>query len=242
MSASPADDELAAMHTPADFGLHRGRRVLGGFVLVGLLTCAGLVFWRQAPEPQPATAKIEAPVPAEETGLEPVALRRLPPKRRAKAARIGSHASVRAPASVAREPGLSPPPLLPAVVEAAPPALEPVADEPAKAVAAPAVADAEESDDGNGEAIARSIAAAKRSAVQTCFERELKQTPTLKGTLIVELDLAPPHRVNAVRVSDDLDRPAFSQCVSTTMEQLTFVALNEEVSIRVPYLLSAQAK
>ena len=99
-----------------------------------------------------------------------------------------------------------------------------------------------ESDDGNGEAIARAIAAQKRSAIQTCFERELKQTPTLKGTLVVQLELAPPHRVNGVRVTDDLERPAFTQCVSSTMEHLTFVALNEEVSISVPYVLSGRSK
>lgn len=78
--------------------------------------------------------------------------------------------------------------------------------------------------------------------LQTCFERALKQSPTLKGTLIIELDLAPPHLVNQVRVSDDLDQPAFTQCISSTMEQVSFAALNEEVTVRVPYVLSARAK
>ena len=126
----------------------------------------------------------------------------------------------------------------------APPALEEAAGANGREAdsATETRADAEPAGDGNGEAIARAIAAEKRGAVRNCFERELKQTPTLGGNVVVELDLVPPDRVNAVRVSDDLERPAFTHCVSSAMEHLTFVALNEEVSVRVPYVLSAQAK
>ena len=95
---------------------------------------------------------------------------------------------------------------------------------------------------GNGEAIARAIAADQRGAVRACFERELKGDPTLHGTVAVELDLAPPNQIAAVRVSDDLERPAFTECVSAAMRHARFAALNEEVHVRVPYVLSAEGK
>jgi hypothetical protein len=92
--------------------------------------------------------------------------------------------------------------------------------------------------DGSGESIARAIAAAKRAAVRNCFEHELKQQPKLTGTVVVELDLAAPDRVEALRVSDDLNRPEFTRCVTSAMQGLRFAALDEDISVRVPYTLS----
>jgi len=118
--------------------------------------------------------------------------------------------------------------VVPAVDLAGPPPAPPAEDEDAR--------------DGNGEAIARAIAAAKRAAVRECFERELKQAPKLAGTVVVELDLAPPNTVRDVRVSDDLERPAFTRCVVDTMRDVRFSALDEEVSVRVPYALTPARK
>ncbi|MBL8957586.1 MAG: AgmX/PglI C-terminal domain-containing protein [Myxococcaceae bacterium] len=95
---------------------------------------------------------------------------------------------------------------------------------------------------GNGEVIARAIANAKRAAVQQCFEHELKSNPKLEGRVMVQLDLAPPHTVEAVKVSDDLERPAFTQCVTQAMQHLDFAGLNEDVSINVPYVLSPRGQ
>lgn len=95
---------------------------------------------------------------------------------------------------------------------------------------------------GNGEDIARAIAAAKRAAVRTCFEHELKDQPKLTGTVVVELDLAPPDRIDGLRVSDDLNRPGFTRCVTSVMQGVRFAALDEEVSVRVPYVLSPERK
>ena len=92
--------------------------------------------------------------------------------------------------------------------------------------------------EGSGESIARAIAAAKRAAVRNCFEHELKQQPKLTGTVVVELDLAAPDRVEALRVSDDLNRPEFTRCVTSAMQGLRFAALDEDISVRVPYSLS----
>jgi hypothetical protein len=78
--------------------------------------------------------------------------------------------------------------------------------------------------------------------VQRCFERELKQNPKLQGRVTVELELAPPQQVNAVRVSDDLERPEFTRCVTAAMQRISFTGLNEELSVQVPYVLSARGK
>lgn len=78
--------------------------------------------------------------------------------------------------------------------------------------------------------------------MRACFEHELKEQPKLTGTVIVELELAPPARVDAVRVSDDLDRPAFTRCVTTAMKGVRFAALDEELSVSVPYVLSPSTK
>jgi hypothetical protein len=90
--------------------------------------------------------------------------------------------------------------------------------EPLEDVGAPPPPAEDPTKDGNGEDIARAIAAAKRAAVRTCFEHELKETPQLTGTVVVELDLAPPNRIDGLRVSDDLNRPTFTRCVTSAME------------------------
>jgi len=99
-----------------------------------------------------------------------------------------------------------------------------------------------DSGDGNGERIARAIAAEKRAAVRACFEHELKEQPKLTGTVVVELELAPPARVEAVRVSDDLNRPTFTRCVTAAMQSARFAALDEELSVSVPYVLRPERK
>ena len=256
----PESDEVSAK-----FGLHRGRRVLAFGLVTGLLIWGGREGLRALdeapPVPPPPPALVTAPLATKHaTAVRPVAA-----KHKAKAARTVSRGSLPSPAPAVApavapsepEPNLSAPPLVAGegVEHAAPIAPAPIAEDPVapEAIepdrAAPEAIEpvhpapeAESVGDGNGEAIARAIAIEKRRAVQDCFERELKQTPTLKGNVTVELDLAPPQQVNGVRVTDDLDRPAFTQCVSSTMQHLSFVALNEEVSVHVPYVLTARAK
>jgi hypothetical protein len=130
---------------------------------------------------------------------------------------------------------------------AEPTASEPplVRSEPEPVVAQPSTGESplsEPTPAGNGEAIARALAASKRAAVRACFESELKQQPTLRGNVLVEFDLAPPDRVIDVRVSDDLERPSFTRCVSDEMHRVRFAALDEELSVAVPYVLSPERK
>lgn len=181
------------------------------------------------PEPKPAVvAVVEPPKPVVVEQVKPV------------------EPSAPAPVEVARveEPLTPPPPPAPEAEEVATP--EPVAPAPV-AVADEPIRPADSSADlievdGNGAAIAKLIAASKRAAVRACFESELKQTPKLRGTVVVELDLAPPNKVNDVRVSDDLERPAFTRCVRNTMQTIRFTGLDEELSVSVPYTLTPQSK
>jgi len=183
---------------------------------------------RRAPAPPPVEPAA-APVSAVAAAVPPVA--------------AAAPAPVTDP-EVATEPAPVPepftaPPLLntePAAVAQAP------APEPEPEPAAVETTEPPLAFDGNGEEIARAIAKAKRREVQRCFEHELKRAPNLHGTVNVELELAPPQQVTAVRVSDDLERPELTACVTAAMQRLSFTGLNEEVSVRVPYVLTARGK
>jgi hypothetical protein len=213
-----------------DFGLNRGRKVVL-FGLAVLLGVGGKMAWdvattAAAPEPVVAPA-VEAPKPP-----APRPVKRGKPKRTSARRAVPEAAPaltpVAAPAVAAPEPEPEPMPMpMPA------PPLVSTEPEPQAALVL---------DDGNGEAIARAIQSAKRGAVQQCFERELKSNPKLAGTVVVELELTPPQQVTSVTVSDDLERPAFTQCVRAAMQGLSFSGLNEELSVRVPYALSARGK
>ena len=171
------------------------------------------------PAPEPLPAPVEAVTPPSEAVTPP------------SEAVPEAVAVVEAPAAVEAE-ALTPPP--PPAPEPEPPS-EP---EPTQASAAAELLQL----DGNGEAIARAIANARRAAVRDCFERELKHQPKLTGTVTVELDLAPPNKLEGVRVTDDLGRPAFTRCVTGAMQQVRFTSLDEEVSVRVPYVLSPERR
>ncbi len=165
----------------------------------------------------------------------------------ARSSRAPSPPVAEVPGAVAPEPLVdapAPPAIAPVEEEAPPPPPDaPPAEPPEEVEGPPPAPQAEEpAQDGNGEGIARAIAAEKRAAVRSCFERELKEQPKLTGTVVVELDLAPPARVEAVRVSDDLNRPGFTRCVTAAMQGVRFAMLDEEISVRVPYVLSPERR
>jgi hypothetical protein len=89
------------------------------------------------------------------------------------------------------------------------------------------------------EELARSLAAQKKGAVQLCFERELKRDPRLKGSALVQVTLEPPHRLGAVAVRDDLQRPSFTKCVREAMRSLDFPNLEEDVTVELPFALKS---
>ncbi len=210
------------------------------------LGVAGKTVWDvvSAPAPLPE-ARSEAPLQLAPLPSPQPPPRKLPAKAKAKPVRTGRR--VAAPAPKVEEPAPTPAPA-PAVASA-PEAAPAPAPAPAPEVSAepelspPPLEEAPVAlEDGNAGSIARAIASAKRRAVQACFERELKRSPNLEGRVTVELELAPPQRVEAVRVSDDLGRPEFTQCVQATMQHLAFTGLDEEVTVQLPYLLSPRRK
>lgn len=227
----------------AELGLNRGRRLLA----VLLLATPGLVFTFAVHEVERPLAL--APVAPRETSTAspPPALHPTRPstKRRPRWSVARSPLGTPKPTSSTPPPPTPDPPPPPPPPTADPPSLlEPA---PARLVAEPsasepAVVDEVAASEGNGEVIARAIAASKRAAIRACFESELKQTPTLRGSVLVELDLAPPDKVLDVRVSDDLERPAFTRCVADEMHRVRFAALDEALSVAVPYVMSPERK
>lgn len=253
MGERPEDLDAVAL------GLKRGKRGAVTVVLAVALAVVGLgVLPTRAPDLEPATELAQA-----EPLAVPVPTRPKPPvvNKRSRTARAAPRAAaeqatvrVEPPAERAVEVAIvAQPPAVEAQREVAPP-VEPSAEVPSEAAAAaPEVSEVSEPPpapapepveerEGNGEAIARAIAAAKRAAVRECFERELKQTPRLTGTVVVELDLVAPNTVNDVRVTDDLERPDFTRCVARTMHDVRFAALDEDISVRVPYALKPERK
>ena len=43
-------------------------------------------------------------------------------------------------------------------------------------------------------------------------------------------------------IVDDLNRPTFTRCVTSAMQGVRFASLDEEISVRVPYVLSPERK
>jgi len=245
-----SDHELSQM--AAQLGQHRGRRLLF-LLLAGATGWGGRELWLRNPEwrsTRQAPPVAEQTVAARSTAPAKAVVPRPARRRTAKAARVAVRQAATPSMAVAIAPPSAPPPLASVPAPAEPPPAEPPPEESAPEESAPEESAPEESapepeeqlvGEGNGEAIARGIAADKRAAIQACYERELKRTPELRGRVTVELDLAPPQRVEEVRVLDDLARPAFTQCVSDAMQHVRFLALNEEASIQLPFILTARA-
>lgn len=241
------------MDEPIDavaLGLKRGPRGAAGvalLVVVGFAITLGASRWGDEPRVTAEQADPSEPVAVVPTPLStkrPRVKRGPPPKPQPAVTRTAREAPTRPPFALTTAAREAPQPPAPVIVQSEPAAPERPEAEPPPPAPLPEPSSATElpERDGNGEAIARAIAADKRAAVRACFESELKQTPKLRGTVVVELDLAPPNRVQAVRVNDDLERVAFTNCVTATMRDVRFAALDEEISVSVPYVLTPAAK
>jgi hypothetical protein len=76
-------------------------------------------------------------------------------------------------------------------------------------------------------AIAREIRA-RRKAIAACYERALKQQPTLAGKLVIRFSLAAAGTVTAVEIDDDtLGSPDVASCIRATVLRWRFPALAE---------------
>ena len=76
-------------------------------------------------------------------------------------------------------------------------------------------------------AIAREIHA-RRKAIGACYERALKQQPTLAGKLVVRFALAPAGTVSSVDIDEDtLRAPDVAACIRAVVLHWRFPALSE---------------
>jgi hypothetical protein len=76
-------------------------------------------------------------------------------------------------------------------------------------------------------AIAREIRG-RRKAIAACYERALKQQPTLAGKLVVRFSLAPAGTVSAVDIDEDtLGAPDVAACIRGVVLHWRFPALTD---------------
>lgn len=231
--------ESAEREIRASLGLHRGRRVLG-FMVLAVIGVALRLAWQDEPPVVPPTRAVEPNTPptASQANRAPVRRRalgtqthRVPPLQ---AAAVASARTVEPTSTLLAPP--TPAPELSDSLELEVARPEPPPQPPPEPEAP---ADSDERGDARAASIARAIAQEKRAAVRACYEHELKQQPELTGTVVVELQLAAPDRIEALRVRDDLNRPEFTRCVTAAMQGVHFATLDEDLSVEVPYTLQA---
>jgi len=102
---------------------------------------------------------------------------------------------------------------------------------------APPVIDSGEADP---EAIAREIRN-RRKGIAACYERALKQQPTLAGKLVVRFSIAAAGTVSAVEIDDDtLEAPAVAACVRALVLHWRFTPpAKAPVELSFPFVFQA---
>jgi TonB family protein len=83
----------------------------------------------------------------------------------------------------------------------------------------------------------------RRKAIAACYERALKQQPTLAGKLVVRFTIAPAGTVVSVEIDEDaLGAPAVAACVRAVILRWRFTAAgNEPVEVSFPFVFQAGA-
>jgi hypothetical protein len=82
---------------------------------------------------------------------------------------------------------------------------------------------------------------ARKGAVQSCYERELKRQPTLAGRMVIHFDITPRGRVDHVGFADDtLHSPAVQICITNLMRGWVLPFQPEDdAPVSMPYIFSA---
>lgn len=80
----------------------------------------------------------------------------------------------------------------------------------------------------------------RKPAIQSCYERQLKRTPTLKGHLSINFTITPRGRIGAVDFDEDtLHSAAVEQCISTIMRGWVLpFAPEDEVPAELPFIFA----
>jgi outer membrane biosynthesis protein TonB len=85
-------------------------------------------------------------------------------------------------------------------------------------------------------AIAREVRG-RRKAIAACYERALKQQPTLSGKVVLRFALAAAGTVTSVEIDDDtLGAPEVAACIKGVVSRWRFPALAEGAEVSFPFV------
>jgi len=81
----------------------------------------------------------------------------------------------------------------------------------------------------------------RRAAIASCYERALKQQPTLAGKLVVRFTIAPAGTVIGLELDEDtLGAPAVAACVRATIARWRFATVGDgPVEVSFPFVFQA---
>ncbi|MBI3182549.1 MAG: AgmX/PglI C-terminal domain-containing protein [Myxococcales bacterium] len=96
-----------------------------------------------------------------------------------------------------------------------------------------------DSTDVDRDALARYVRA-RKSAIQNCYERELKRNPSLKGKVVVRFSITPQGRASDIEIEENtLGNEAVSSCIRTVIRTWVFpFKPDSDVAVAYPFLFS----
>lgn len=96
-----------------------------------------------------------------------------------------------------------------------------------------------ESSDVDREALARYVKA-RKSAIQACYEKELKRNPSLKGKVVVRFSISTSGRASSVEIEENtLGNDAVASCIRSIIRTWVFPFKPEsEVPVAYPFVFS----
>ncbi len=96
-----------------------------------------------------------------------------------------------------------------------------------------------ESGEVDREALARFVKA-RKSAIQSCYEKELKRNPSLKGKVVVRFSISPSGRTKDIDIEENtLGNEAVASCIKTTIRGWLFPFKPEsDVAVAYPFVFS----
>jgi TonB family protein len=96
-----------------------------------------------------------------------------------------------------------------------------------------------DSSDVDREALARYVKA-RKSAIQNCYERELKRNPSLKGRVVVRFSITPAGRSAEIEIEENsLGNEAVASCIRTVIRTWVFpFKPSSGVTVSYPFVFS----
>ena len=96
-----------------------------------------------------------------------------------------------------------------------------------------------ESADVDREALARYVRA-RLKAIQSCYEKELKRNPSLKGKMVVRFSITSSGRTGGIEVEENtLGNEAVASCIRTVIRSWIFPFKPEDdVPVAYPFVFS----